>query len=363
MLLVKPPAGNSPGRRPRLRRAVLLLVGPLLAACGASTSAARASLSSPLPYPATAGPPLRVGADTVRILPRGATAYPLILQLVAGARTSVHVEMYEFARDDLADALAAARHRGVEVVVVDDPSVDVTRATATRLRARDVDVLDYPVRSGMIDHVKLLVVDSSVAVVGGINWGTSSDRNHDVDAELTGPAATALEHVFLADVATCGRPAQQQTSLQPDPAILVAATLPGADIRPLALRLIDSARQTLDLELYVLTDTGVVHAIERARERGVRVRVLLDPSERPSDGPAAELAAAGVDVRLYRGHGEKLHAKLGVADGRDSLFGSANWTSGGFERNHELDIEIPDSTDVATELRAMVDADWSASAP
>jgi phosphatidylserine/phosphatidylglycerophosphate/cardiolipin synthase-like enzyme len=77
----------------------------------------------------------------------------------------------------------------------------------------------------------------------------------------------------------------------------------------------------------------------------------------------AALTAAGVDVRLYRGTGEKLHAKLAVADGRQALFGSANWTSGGFERNHELDIEVLDAPQVAGQLTAMVDADWSRSAP
>jgi cardiolipin synthase len=286
----------------------------------------------------------------------------VILRLIGGARASVQVEMYEFGRSDLAGALVAARRRGVAVTLIDDPSVDVSQSTAAALRAQGVDVVDYPVRKGMIDHVKLLVVDRSVAVVGGINWGASSDANHDVDAEITGPAATNLERVFLDDLVTCGRDAAEVPA-QPDSALFVASTLPGADIRPLALHLVDSARSSLDLELYVLTDTGIVRAVERAHERGVHVRLLLDPSERPSDGPAAELAAAGVDVRLYRSSGEKLHAKMGVADGHDVLFGSANWTSGGFERNHELDVEMPDAPAVAAQLAAMVDADWAESAP
>jgi phosphatidylserine/phosphatidylglycerophosphate/cardiolipin synthase-like enzyme len=348
----------------RLGGAIAVSVATLLlTACGAPVAALPRLDAAPLvPYPATPGAVHPIGADTVRILPRGRTAFPVILQLIAGARTSVHVEMYEFGRDDLAAALEQARQRGVEVVLIDDPSVDVTRATSAELRAAGVDAIDYPVRRGMIDHVKLLVVDSSVAVVGGINWGAASDRNHDVDAEVTGPVAANLERVFLDDLVTCGRDVAERP-VEPDAAVLVSTTLPGADIRPLALHVLESARHTLDLELYVLTDTTVVHAIERAHARGVRVRLLLDPSERPSDPAAVELAAAGVDVRLYRGSGEKLHAKLAVADGRDSIFGSANWTISGFERNHELDVEIPDSTAVATDLTAMVDADWSASAP
>jgi phosphatidylserine/phosphatidylglycerophosphate/cardiolipin synthase-like enzyme len=305
---------------------------------------------------------VRVGADTVQILPRGSTAFPVIVSTIATARHTVDAEMYEFGRDDIATALRDAQRRGVLVTVIVDPSVETTRATAARLRASGVDVVDYPVRKQMIDHVKLLVVDGSVAVVGGINWGTASARNHDVDARITGPAAVNLEGVFKADLLACGRITSVPPSI-PDEHVLVAATLPRVDIRPLVLRLIDSATSTLDLELFVLTDTGVVHAIESAHARGVAVRVVLDPGQRPSDASATRLAAAGVALRRYRSSGEKLHAKLAVADRRTSIFGSANWTSGGFQRNHEVDVEILDAPAVAAQLTAMVDADWSASAP
>jgi cardiolipin synthase A/B len=360
MLLVKR-RSTTPVRGRRAARAALCLsVALAVAACGAVAVAP--SIERLIAYPSEARAPVPVGADTVRVLPRGTTAFPVIASLIATAHSTVRVEMYEFGRADLASALVGAHQRGVEVTVIVDPSVDVTKATAEHLRAAGVDVIDYPVRRGMIDHVKLIVVDSRVAVVGGINWGARSDENHDVDAEITGPAATNLERVFVDDLVACGRAADEPAE-RADARVLVASTLPGADIRPLALQLIDSARSTLDLELYVLTDAGIVHAIERAQARGVRVRVLLDPSERPSDGPAAALEAAGVPVRVYRSSGEKLHAKLGIADGSDALFGSANWTSGGFERNHELDVLVLDSPAAATQLTAMVDADWAASAP
>src|SRR5207248_264896 len=125
-----------------------------------------------------------------------------------------------------------------------------------------------------------------------------------------------------------------------DAGIDVTTTLPGIEIRPLVMALIGDANSSLDLELYVLTDSRVVDALIAAHDRGVTGRLLLDPSERPSDGPAARLRQAGVAVRLYHGDGEKLHAKVAVADASDVIFGSANWTHGGFERNHELDVAV-----------------------
>jgi cardiolipin synthase A/B len=328
-----------------------------LAGC-AVASAATIPPQAPLLGPA---PPVRLGADQVTLLRSGPQTFARLRDLIAAARHSVHVEIYEFAQASLANALIADSARGVAVTVIDDPSELASVATATRLRQAGVTVVDYPVRRLMIDHVKLLVVDAQVAVVGGINWGTSSPANHDYDAEIRGPAVQNLERVFDRDLVTCGRMVAVPDAV-PDPDVIVAATLPGQEIRPLALALIDTARRSLRLELFVLTDTGIVHDLEQAAARGVQVSVLLDPSQRSSMPSYLALAAAGVPVRWYRSHGELLHAKAIVADGTSVLFGSANWSGGGFARNHELDIELPAAPAIAAAMIAQMQLDWAASA-
>lgn len=348
----------------RRRRAAgltaVLAVASALTACDptAAVLTAAAPPAAPLLAPA---PTVRVGADDVTLLRSGAPTFVELNNLIAGARATVHVEVYEFGQAPLASALIAAHQRGVAVTVIDDPSELSSAVTAVRLREAGVDVVDYPVRKEMIDHVKLLVVDGTVAVVGGINWGVNSPANHDYDALLRGPVVTNLDRVFLRDLVTCGRSVAVPDPVR-DPAIIVAATLPGTEIRPLALAVIDDARTSLSLELFVLTDTGIVHAIEAAHLRGVTLHVLLDPSQSTSDPSFQALRAAGVAVQWYRSHGELLHAKAIVADARDVLFGSANWSGGGFARNHELDIEIPDAPAVAAAMLAQMRLNWLASA-
>jgi phosphatidylserine/phosphatidylglycerophosphate/cardiolipin synthase-like enzyme len=306
-------------------------------------------------------PAVLVGADRVTLLRSGPATFDRLESLINAARVSVHVEIYEFGQRRLASALIAAKTRGVAVTVIDDPSELASAATAARLRTAGIDVVDYPVRKMMIDHVKLLVVDAAVAVVGGINWGVSSPANHDYDAELRGPVVHNLDRVFDRDLVTCGRgvPVPDRVA---DASIDVAATLPGVEIRPLALDLIDSAQRTLDLELFVLTDTGIVHALEAASLRGVSVRILLDPSQPSSDLSYTALLGAGIQIRWYRSRGELLHAKAIVADATSVLFGSANWSGGGFARNHELDIELVSAPRVATAMLAQMDLNWAASA-
>ena len=332
----------------------------LLAAC--------AAVPPPLPATHRAGlaavsmaTPVTLGDDRLRILGTGEPTFTELRRLVDAALHTVDVEVYEFGRLDLAVALVAAQRRGVAVTVIDDPSETTSAAIMTVLRAGGVDVVDYPVRPKMIDHVKLLVVDGASAVVGGINWGAMSFANHDFDAEVTGPAAHNLARVFARDLVTCGRDVAVPEPL-PDPHVTVVSTLPAGEILPVVLAVILGARHSLDIAMYTFTDTTVVAAIESAAANGVHVRVLLDPSERPNDPAAASLRAHGVPVELYRTGGELLHAKAAVADGATVVFGSANWTVSGFAHNHELDIEVPGAPAVAATFVAQFDADWAESA-
>jgi phosphatidylserine/phosphatidylglycerophosphate/cardiolipin synthase-like enzyme len=342
---------------------VAAVIATSLGICGCASAPAVAGLQrptateAPLLAPAAA---VADGADTVTVLRSGEPTFTELNRLVEGARASVAVEVYEFGRTDLAAALVRTHDRGVAVTVIDDPSEAATAATAIGLRAAGIDVLDYPIRARMIDHVKLLVVDATVAVVGGINWGAGSAANHDFDVEVRGPAVTNLARVFSRDLVTCGRVVVVPAA-QPDRAVLVGATLPGAEILPMVMAAIAGAHRSLDVAMYTLTDAAVVDAMEVARARGTAVRVLLDPSERPSDPSAASLEAHGVAVRLYRSNGEKLHAKAVVADGASVVLGSANWTVSGFEHNHELDVAIPDDTAIATALEQQFSSDWMSS--
>lgn len=340
-------------------RAATTCVALLLPACGGS-AAGGILRAAPPPLP-TPGRAVAAGADSITVLPSGEATAAELLRLLRGARDRVEVEMYELGRSDLVAALESDRARGVDVRVIADPSVDVTSVSAERLRAAGVDVVDYPLRPMMIDHVKLLIVDSDVAVAGGINWGAGSFENRDFDVEVSGPVVANLERVYARDLVTAGRPLTVPDAV-PDPAIVVATTLPGTEIRPLALALIDGARDRLDLALYVLTDTAIVSALERAHARGVRITLVLDPSERPSDASVEALRRDGIPVHLYAGGGELLHAKALVADGESVLFGSANWSGGGFRRNHELDLEIPHAPGVAATFVAAIDADYEAGA-
>lgn len=281
--------------------------------------------------------------------------------LVGGASARVLVEMYEFGRTDLEDALVGARGRGVDVRVVYDPSVPQSARAAARLAPRGLPLRAYPLddRRHQIDHVKLLVADGR-ALVAGMNWGAGSARNHDYGLETWSPATVErLRAIFEQDWSLAGGvpgPAAAGAAAAP-----VFQTAPGAEVRGALLGLLGSARSEVRAEVFVLTDREVLAALAGAHRRGVRVRVLLDPRQDVNLPSRRLLEQAGVEVRWYPAPpGTKLHAKAGLFDSGHLLLGSANWSASGLSVNHELDLETSDPT-AARAYATRFEADWSAS--
>jgi cardiolipin synthase len=328
----------------------------VLAGCGARES----PLPLPVPGSTTAGP-VAVAGQAIELVPDGAIAAQRIVAAIEGARRTIDVEIYEFDRADIRDSLLAARRRGVALRLIADPTVSVNATTLAALRDAGALVELFPDLRNQIDHVKLLVVDGRTAIFGGMNWGRGSYRNHDFDVVMVGPAVAHLEAIFVADLARCGHVSEHPPLVEADPAGLrLLTTYPEPEIRPAVLAAIGEAKQFIFVEMYVLTDAGAISALGAASRRGVPTWVLLDANQDLNQAAAARLREAGVRARFYRTSGEKLHAKAMVVDGATLVVGSANWTSSGFTRNHELDAIIR-SPALAAPALARMEADWRAS--
>jgi cardiolipin synthase A/B len=315
--------------------------------------------SGPAPPPA----PLAVAAASVPAEPvqlwQDAPIFGLVGGLIARARQRVYVEMYELGRSDIVGALSADHAGGVDVRVVTDPTVNASRASLDLLHRTGVAARFYPVDDAahQIDHVKLLVADGD-AVVGGMNWGAHSDRNHDYVLETRDPDEVARAvRVFEQDWSFA---AGQPRAAPPSAAAQVVQTAPGEEIRHALESVLGSARRRVWAEVYTLTDSDVLLALAASHRRGVDVKVLLDPGQPYNRHSFDELRSAGVAVRWYPvPPGTLLHAKIGLFDG-ELLLGSANWTYSGLDVNHELDIKTQDPHAVAAYASRFA-VDWARS--
>ena len=297
-------------------------------------------------------------AEPVRLW-QDASIFQLVGGLIAGAKHRVYVEMYELGRRDIVRGLASDRMGGADVRVVTDPTVSASRLSLDTLQRSGVAARFYPVddTAHQIDHVKLLIADGE-AVVGGMNWGAHSDRNHDYVLETSDAGEVdRLVRIFEQDWALAGGEPRQVPA---DSASRVAQTAPGEEIRHLLAAAFLSARVRIWAEVYTFTDSDVLLALASAHQRGVDVKVLLDPSQPYNRHSFDGLRAAGVPVRWYPvPPGTLLHAKIGLFDAL-LVLGSANWTYSGLDVNHELDMETQDPQAVAA-YGSRFGLDWARS--
>ena len=96
------------------------------------------------------------------------------------------------------------------------------------------------------------------------------------------------------------------------------------------VKAIGRTRSTLDVALYNLQIPAAADALLKARDRGVKVRVILDYDHvYPKAGhEMQELIDAGMDVRMMKGRGGSgsMHCKYALFDGTLLETGSANWS-------------------------------------
>ena len=322
-------------------------------------------------------------ASAVDVHVEGRNFYPPMLEDIASATSSVHINQFGFrpgsVGDAFADALVAKAGEGVPVrLVVDLKGTDPeggSRALYDRLAAAGIEVCvvratkartsvgplggDGEARwnlagLGHIDHRKVLIVDGRVGWVGGagIEDHFEDGRFHDLFLRAEGPVVGQLQLVFLASFRWLGGtvPAAELDLLFPP---LPGGSIPAGVLhnapgryRPITeaiARILDSAAETLDVVNPYVTDRKMIRRIERAARRGVRVRLFVPANANNWACAAAQrfhharLLDVGVRILEYP---TMLHAKAFVRDGEELLAGTCNLEAWSLKRFFEIDLLV-----------------------
>jgi len=324
-------------------------------------------------------------AATADVHVAGKSFYPRILEDIAAASSSIHINQFGFRPgaigDRFAEALLAKRAEGVRVRVIVDRQGshpdDSSRAFYERLlaggveirvvRATQVRASTQPVAAGAtavwtlgqlghIDHRKLFVVDGRIGWVGGAGIEDHFDdgRFHDLFVRVTGPVVAQLQLVFVASFRWLGGAVavaeldalfpELEAGESPVPA-RVLHNAPGR-YRPITTgiaHVLDHARETLDVINPYVTDNGMIRRIEGAARRGVRVRLFVPANANNWACAGAQrfhheaLLDAGVRILEYP---TMLHAKAFVRDGEEVLAGTCNLEAWSLKRFFEIDLQV-----------------------
>ncbi len=127
---------------------------------------------------------------------------------------------------------------------------------------------------------------------------------------------------------------------------------PNGGAREAILKEIAIAQKEIDVAMYILTDRELSNALVSAKEKGVKVRILLDSKSTEEIGYSKHhfLNEKNLDVRLdetHKSHGDKyegiMHNKFAIIDKKVLITGSFNWTHSAEELNDENLLIIKES--------------------
>jgi phosphatidylserine/phosphatidylglycerophosphate/cardiolipin synthase-like enzyme len=284
----------------------------------------------------------------------GVGSSPAVLKLIDGAKTRLLVQAPTLADKTLVTHLKQAAVRGADVhvyVVVPHAAHPATVLACEQLEASGVDTVSD--RSSKLPGF-LALADDTLLVTSTGKTDTASDH-----------VKTAADK-FAAAIAedTSGSP----PALGSDGTALML--MPESGPGPI-VALMNGAKTSIDLELYQLQSPASVAALIAAQQRGVTVRVMLEPKtvgNKNYDQVKAVLHDAGVAVqptppKFDTGYLVD-HAKFMVIDGKELVYGSGNLVRSGLGGNRALEFDNRDfwvrdaRTASVAEAKKLFAADW-----
>ena len=217
------------------------------------------------------------------------------------------------------------------------------------------------------DHNKVTVVDNKKAFIGGMNIGREYRHDwHDMMMELRGPVVSMLSKHFNdgwnrssngdLNILRQAFSKSAETETGEGKAMHLLQTVPGrAEIANAKLEAIKRAKSYIYIENAYFADDRIVHALCKARKRGVDVRVIIP--ERGNHGIMQRSNLISINrliyngVKVYRYPGMS-HIKASVFDGW-ACFGTANYDKMSLMMNREMNIGTSDPEIVNTLLEKL----------
>jgi len=327
-------------------------------------------------------PPASAG-NRIELLTHGEEAFRYLVRIIDEAKTTIHITTYILGREEVGkeirDRLARRAAEGVSVrLLLDDVGswrigrnflAPLVKAGARVAYFMPMLHIPFRGRANLRNHRKIVVVDSRIALTGGMNlarpyMGPTPDPNDWVDlaAAVEGPSVNDLESLFVSDWAfATGEELALANQSTTNPGDLksgddslrldrgrsltqVVASGPDVPDDPLyetLISLIFSAQERIWIVTpYFVPDEMLARALNLAARRGVDVRLIVPArsnhisADLASKSYLRELHEAGGQVLLYQP--VMLHAKAVIFDNQLAVIGSANMDNRSLFLNYEV---------------------------
>ena len=291
--------------------------------------------------------------STVHVQPE--SGYQPVLDEIEFARCSIDLNMYFLTDATILDALDRAEARGVRVRVILEHQPFGTYSDQQEMFDRLISFgaeVQWSPAEFQYSHAKYMIADQQVLIVTNQNFtGAGFNSNREFGLVTTQPELVQeAAMVFEAD-----------WNLQPIPGPISHLVVSPVNSRDTTLSLINSSKQSIWMYSEVLRDEDITTALSSASDRGVDVRIIVNPSADEDDVPYF-LDALGHGVQIRVMERPYVHSKLLIVDGSLALVGSQNYSYTSLNLNREVGVVIDDPINLELVV-GVYQQDWTRSVP
>jgi len=318
--------------------------------------------------------------NSVKFFTNGHDKFVDLFEVIRNAKSSVHLEYFNFRNDSIAGLLfkllGQKVREGVEVRAMYDDfgnlsnNAPITDRMHDSIRAEGIklvkfDPFKFPWANHYYprDHRKIVVVDGKIAYTGGMNvadyyiTGLKGIGDWcDLHMRIEGPAVERVQMLFCEMWAKVTGEYLVGPRYFPvlapvgDSRMSVVGRAPGKNsdmIRDVYATMIDGAHFSIKIiNPYFIPTHRVRSALKRAIDRGVKVEILLSEKGDIPITPQAShyvgnnLMKRGAEIYLFQNGFH--HTKMMIVDDVCCTVGSANLESRGLRRDYEINTIIYD---------------------
>ena len=280
-----------------------------------------------------------------------------LIEKINAAQTSIHIASFEFDLTPVAEALIAAKERGVDVRWVTDDEFGIEldeepgHGQFALMEEAGIEVR-ADTRSALM-HNKFWIFDNELVWTGSTNITESGifkqDNNTIViqSAELAAIYEREFQEMWDGEFGPTSTSQLAQQSTNVDGSLIkVIFTSEDPAIEDAIIPVINSATTTIRFLAFSFTDFPMADAMIKRSQNGVDVAGVFDKTQ--SGGQGAEigtLLCAQVSVR-QDGNPQFMHNKTIVVDERYVITGSLNYSTNAEDSNDE-NVIIIDNPDIA----------------
>ncbi len=326
------------------------------------------------------------------------------LDIINQAKDTLHIAKFSFNNPLIANLLVKKAKEGVKVRLVIDPlssnfspnDWNLKKYIINYLESNNVEVVEFPFipleKSNnkeqncnesqvnlkdyikyQLMHAKYIVVDGKKAVISSLNWSNRAFKNVDAGVYVEGLVVNDLEKEFWFLFKRSGgkdyeyQPRAEVAGNSKASLLVADKNFPKDSYRAAVYRAVSNAQKNIFISAFVLSDPYLIKLLINAKNRGVDIKIILDPNksdtyDNPNYQTAEILKQNKISYRWFKPNSyhdtefNMLHTKLMIVD-NEVIIGSGNFSHKGLDVNHEVGL-ITNDNEVVNKAKVFFNEVW-----